>query len=235
MCVKDEADLLPLVYPHIREQVDYLYVYDDFSQDNTWELVKHSDYAIRAVDDLARIQIPRPNYHHLLEKIKDNFAGEEVWVFITMGDRFFMNKLPVQIVEEANADIVEGVQCDFLRPPWDPWTEENDPWPDCSKIKEICTYPKPSENCIVAYKLYNWMSYLEAAYPWPSGLGKCKVQYKGESHFNKPWLAHYGRRTPKAHMWRYASGSRKQSIKYKDWDLSSVESTIRTVKFFNGL
>lgn len=231
MCVKDEADLLPLVYPHIINLVDYLYVYDDFSQDNTWELVKHADYAIRAVDDAGRLDIPRPNYHHLLEKIREDFKGEDVWVFITMGDRFFLNKTPSQIVENANnCDAVWGVQVDFIRPHWDPWTIDNVD----DDIKTVCTYPVPSECCVVAYKLQPHISYLQARYPWPKGLGK--IQYKEEGlHKNLPWLAHYGRRGPKQHMWRYNSGSRPVSLKYKDfWDMSTIESTIRTVPFFNG-
>ena len=91
MCVRDEADLLPEVYPHIKELVDEIYVYDDGSTDDTWGLVKDADYAIRREDDTNRLSIPRPNYHHLLEKIKENhdIEEEDVWAIITMGDRFF--------------------------------------------------------------------------------------------------------------------------------------------------
>ena len=131
MAVKDEADLLPQVYPHIRNLVDYLYVYEDGSQDDTWELVKDSDYAIRQVDDTNRPKIARPNYYHLLEKVKQDFKNEDVWCFITMGDRFFLNQTPEEIVDRAgNLNAVEGVQLDFLRHRCDPWTEENDPFPD---------------------------------------------------------------------------------------------------------
>jgi len=209
--------------------VDYLYVYDDFSQDNTWEIVKSADYAIRGVDDVPRLQIPRPNYHHLLESIRQDFTNEDVWVVLTMGDRLFDDS-PAQIVEEATTNAVEGLQIDCLK---DDWTEENDPWPNCSNIQSLCARRVISEHCIVAYKLTERLSYLKAPYPWPHGLGD--IQYKNSFDSTKPRLLHYGRRSPRGHMWRYKSGSRKISVKYKDkWDLSTFESTVRTVKFFNG-
>ena len=228
MCVKDEADLLPLVYPHVRERVDYLYAYDDFSSDGTWDLIKYSDYAIRAVDDL-RPDMARPNYHYLLEQIRHDFKGEDVWIFIAMGDRIF-TKSPAEIVEEATTNAVEAIQVDCIK---DDWTRATDPWPDYSEIQRLCTRFVYDEHCVVGYKLTDQVSYLNARYPWPTGLGP--VQYKDEFHKDKPWLLHYGRRSPKGLMWRYASLSRPISSKYNCiWDLSTFESTVKTVQYFNG-
>ena len=233
MAVKDEADLLPLVYPHVRGLVDYLYVYDDFSQDNTWELVKTSDYAIRGVDDVSRLEIPRPNYHHLLEKIKQDFEGEDVWVVLTMGDRFFLNKTPREIAEGAGPyNAVEGVQLDFLRHKYDPWTEENDPFPDYSNIRSICRWSRVDERCIVAFRLQPYLTYIGSKYPWPQRL---HIQY-GEVEqpllsVDMPFLEHQGRRSPKGLMHRIASGQRGISKKHPEYNASSFQKIMETYDF----
>jgi hypothetical protein len=233
MCCRDEGDLLPQVYPHIRERVDYLYAYDDGSIDGTWEFLKYADYAIRKEDDTNRPGIARPNYHHLLEKIKADFKGEEVWCFITMGDRFFLNKEPRQIVEEAgDHTAVNGVQLDFLRHRIDPWTEENDPWPDLGNIRNLCRWFRFDEQCCVAFRLDDRLSYLEAKYPWPRGMQYGSIQYSlGEKiSVDMPYFEHQGRRTPKARIWREESGSRPKSEKYSHYDNESFAGVLETQK-----
>lgn len=238
MCVKDEADLLPQVYPHVRGLVDHVYAYDDGSQDGTWDLIKHSDYAIRRVDDKARPEMDRPQYHHLLERIKKDFKNQETWVFITMGDRFFLNKKPAQIVAEAgNFQSVGGIQLDFLRHRLDPWTEQNDTWPDMSNIRHTCRWMKYDERCVVAFKLRQDLTYVDSKYPWPRGLASTPSQYAspegptGRDIITKdmPFWEHQGRRSPKSVMWRFNSGSRKMSKKYS-FDVSSYAGVMETMR-----
>jgi hypothetical protein len=236
MCVRDEADLLTQVYPHVRANVDFIYAYDDGSQDDTWEYVKDSDYAIRRVDDKHRLEIHRPNYHHLLEKIKQDFKDEDVWAVICMGDRFFLNSLPEAIVSEAGEyEAVNGVQLDFLRHRFDPWTEENDPWPDMSEIRRIATWCKFDEQCIVAFKVSPETSYQRSKYPWPRGIKS--VQYNYADSGNKlcvdmPFLEHQGRRSPKAAIWRKHSGSRPVSKKHGHLKFASFDEIMETQKKF---
>jgi len=239
MCVKDEADLLPQIYPHIRERVDHLYVYEDGSQDDTWEMVKDADYAIRKVDDKARPDIARPNYHHLLERIKKDFGKEEVWCVSAEGDRFFLNKTPRQIVDEAGGHgAVEAVMLDFLRHRADPWTEENDPWPDMSNIRHLCRWFRFDERFIVAYKLQPHLSYLKAKYTWPRGLQNLPVQYgraamDGKVSLDMTYMEHVGRRSPKAAMWRDSSGSRSRSTrKHLSRRYDTFDSVMDTQKTF---
>ena len=237
MCVRDEADLLPQVYLHVRGLVDHIYAYDDGSQDNTWDLIKDSDYAIRRVDDKKRPVMDRPNYHHLLERLKKDFPREPVWVFITMGDRFFLNKTPQQIVEETgDHDVVGGVQLDFLRHRLDPWTEENDTWPDMSNIRHTCRWMKYDERCIVAFKLRPELTYVGSKYPWPRGLANLKVQYNSPEaplrdiiFKEMPFLEHQGRRSPKSVIWRTQSGSRTMSKKYQ-FDTTSYAGVMESMR-----
>lgn len=224
MCVKDEADLLPEVLDHLEGKVDEIYAYDDGSIDGTLDILKRSKiitYIMSKELDTNRLNIARPHYHHLLEEIREEYASEEVWIVITMGDRFFLNKMPRQIVVEARAGgytTVNGVQLDFVRHRADPWTEENDTFPDYPEsLRKICKWFKWDEECVVAYRLSDESSYLEAKYPWPRG-GHTKVQYaKGETgeklSMEIPYLEHQGRRSPNAFKWRIESGSRKLSSK----------------------
>ena len=235
MCVRDEADLLPEVLEHLDGEVDQIYAYDDGSKDGTFEILKsHAlkvGYIKRRKHDTERLDIPRPNYHHLLERIKQDYEGEEVWAVITMGDRFFLNKTPRQIVAEAGEfTAVEGIQLDFLRPRTDPWTEENDTWPVYSNsLRKLCRWVRIDERCIVAYKVTNAPSYRRSAYPWPKAVGP--VQYEcaamnEQVSLDMPFLEHQGRRSPKALMERISQGCRVLGRKYKDYDLSTFESTV---------
>jgi hypothetical protein len=237
MCVRDEADLLPEVYPHIRELVDELYVYEDGSVDETWSIVKDADYAIQRARDIERLNIYRPNYHHLLEKIKENYDldKEDVWVIITMGDRFFLNKTPRQIVEEAQEAghvSVEGIQLDFLRHRRDPWTKENDTFPVYSEsVRTLCRWVKFDERCIVAYKATYEASYLKAKYPWPKNIGMPQyacATMEGKLSLGMPYLEHQGRRSPKGIVDRNKSGARpiSTSAKYGKLDVSTWDAVV---------
>ena len=236
MCVRDEVDLLPEVLEHLDGKLDALYAYDDGSQDGTTKILLESPqvtYLMIRSDDLNRIPAPRPNYHHLLEKIKEDYdyKNDDVWIVITMGDRFFLNKTPREIVEGASGfTAVEGVQLDFLRHKMDPWTLENDTWPIYTdSLRNICRWVRVDERCIVAYKVTDAASYKKSAYPWPRAIGT--PQYDRESmqdmiSLSMPFLEHQGRRSPKATMYRIASGSRKLGRKHKQYDLSTFESTV---------
>ena len=224
MCVKDEADLLPEVLEHLEGKVDEIYAYDDGSIDGTLDVLEESKavtYLMAKELDSNRLNIARPHYHHLLEKIREDHVGEEVWIIITMGDRFFLNKTPRQIVKEAEAGgytTVNAVQLDFIRHRAVPWTEENDTFPNYTQsLRRICKWYKWDEECVIAYKLSEESSYLEAKYPWPRG-GHTNVQYSKAATGNKlsmehPYLEHQGRRSPNAFKWRIENGSRKLSSK----------------------
>jgi hypothetical protein len=241
MCVRDEADLLPEVLEHLDGKLDGIYAYDDGSQDGTGNILLESPqvtYLMARTADRNRPIMDRPHYHHLLEKIKEDYdyENEDVWVVITMGDRFFLNKTPREIVAGAGEfPGVEGIQLDFLRHRLDPWTEENDTWPVYPEsLRKICRGVSVDERCIVAYKVTNEVTYIDAKYPWPRAIGVpqyAKENMMGEHgkpliSLDMPFLEHQGRRSPKAVMDRIASGARRLGQKYKHYDLSTYESTV---------
>ncbi len=236
MCVRDEEDLLPEVLEHLDGKLDELYVYNDGSQDDTASILEQSPqvtYMMSKDEDFGRLPMDRPNYHHLLERIKwrHDLENEDVWVVITMGDRFFLNKSPRQIVREADGFIsVEGIQLDFLRPKMDPWTSENDTWPNYPEsLRKICRWVRVDERCIVAYKVTYEASYMDAKYPWPKGIGTPQwdcLSMEDTISPDMPFLEHQGRRSPRALMARVASGSRRLGRKQQHHDLSTFESTV---------
>ncbi len=240
MCVRDEADLLPEVLEHLDGKLDELYVYEDGSQDETARILSESPqvtYLMSRTEDSGRLPMDRPNYHHLLERIKwrHDLENEDVWVVIAMGDRFFLNKTPRQIVEGAGEfEAVEGVQLDFLRHRMDPWTEDNDEWPHYTlSLRHQCRWFRVDERCIVAYKVTPELSFLQAKYPWPRGIKSVQnaaKEMRDNLTLDIPYLEHQGRRSPRAAMWRYSSGSRIIGQKYQHWDLSTFESTSQALR-----
>ena len=231
MCVRDEADLLPEVLAHLDGKLDALYAYDDGSIDKTLNILLESPqvtYLISRAADRNRPIMDRPNYHHLLEQIKEDYdyENEDIWVVITMGDRFFLNKTPRQIVAGAGVfPAVQGIQLDFLRPKMDPWTAGNDTWPNYPEsLRRICRWFRVDERCIVAYKVTDTIPY-----PWPKGIGTPlydRASMGDKISLDMPFLEHQGRRSPRAAMARVASGSRKLGRKFLHYDLSTFESTV---------
>lgn len=227
MCVRDEADLLPEVLDHLDGNLDYIYAYDDGSQDATFNILsKHKAvrYIMRRDNDKHRHQsLHRPNYHHLLEQLKKD-SKEPTWAVITMGDRFYLNKSPYEICRDAESKgflAVEGVQLDFLRHRVDPWTEENDTFPKWDiSLRQSCRWARVDEICIVAYKVQDHLSYARSKYPWPKGIvsaGKTQfsfIENDRKLSMEMPYLEHQGRRSPKAFMFRYIhTNSRPMSRK----------------------
>ncbi|GAF89155.1 unnamed protein product, partial [marine sediment metagenome] len=145
---------------------------------------------------------------------------------------------PRQIVEEAGEfKAVDGVQLDFLRHRFDPWTEENDLWPDMADIRNICCWFKHDERCIVAYKVTENISYLEAKYPWPRGIRGVQynvVDMDEKLSVDMPFLEHQGRRSPKASIWRYTSGSRPLGRKHQHLKFGSFDEVMETQRELYG-
>jgi hypothetical protein len=243
MLAKDEADILPEVLEDLTGRFDALYAYEDGSIDDTRKILKSSPvvtYLMTKDDDVGRLPIKRPMHHHLLEKIKEDYrgCGEPVWVVISEADRFFLNKYPRQIAEEAQAagcTSVSAVQLDFLRHRADPWTRENDTFPDYPKsLREICKWFKFDEKCVIAYLLTEDISYLEAKYPWPRG-AHSKMMYPQDEPMTRevPFVEHQGRRSPNAFKWRIESGSRPLSSKTKLPSTSFEDIQSRLKKWYD--
>ncbi len=238
MPVKNEADLLPEVISHVKALVDDIIVYEGNSVDDTYNLVKEcATHIMRQADDPQyNLNMARYSYHYMLEIIKKNYDynRDDVWGVITMGDRFFLNKTPRKIVEDAENEgfvSVEGIKTEFLRCRADPWTEENDTFPEYSKsLRHLCRWTRYYERQIFAFKITDSIDYRMSSYPWPKGIGR-SPQYFKQFTADMPFHEHQGKRSPNALMWRYRNGSVGTSYKHNH-SYESFESVVNTFKGF---
>lgn len=237
MPLKNEADLLPEVLFHLQGELDDLFVIDADSVDDTYEIAKeYASYIVRE-SEVPRVGRERWHYHHLLEKIKMSY-DEEVWVVITMGDRFFLNMGPRAMIAEClekGYGAMHGRKLDFVRPVYDPWTPEMDHFPDYGislrRLNRWCSVNV--EEQVFAFKLRDDLSYLKSKYPWPKGLVECRRQKRFT--MMTPFQEHQGRRSPRAMSWRYLNGSINIHSKNAGWNLTTPESTQATCSVWNRM
>ena len=237
MPLKNEADLLPEVLHHLRGELDDLFVIDGDSVDDTYEIAKQEASYIIRTSEIESVGGYRPHYHHLLETIKKSYS-EEVWVVITMGDRFYLNLGPRDIVEECldkDYGSMHGRKVDFLRPVYAPWTPEMDTFPNYgTSLRHLNRWASNyAEEQVFAFKLTDDLSYAQAKYPWPQGLSGRRRQKRYTRM--TPFQEHQGRRSPKATSWRFNNGSIKVHSKNDTWDLSTTESTRNTCTIWHKM
>lgn len=238
MCVRDEGDILPEVLASLEGKLDALYAYDDGSIDNTFEVLSQSPvitFLTSRSKDPFRESISRGNYHCLFEKIKKDF-NEEVWIVNTMGDRFFLNKQPKEIVEETKKsgfEAVYGIQLDFLRHRLQGWTSDVDTFPNYPEsLRSLCRWFCLDERAIIAYKVKPEQSFSLSPYPWPKGLGPPRFRDESKSNLlslEMPFLEHQGRRSPNAMLWRLKNKSRgiSKKINTSGYDLTKYEDIVK--------
>ncbi len=205
---KSDADLLPGVLNQKgMEELDALFAYNDGSLDSTEEIL-FSHPRVTAYTNHTTI----PRRQWLLDKVRNEFPNEEVWIIRLEGDRFWINetpKLTVSLALDRGWDYRAGVVVDFR--------------PTGCRIDDV--------HVAVAFKLTPQLIY-DRARPWPSGLGT-KGDYPGEHNIHEYmcYLRHEGYRTPEYWCWSYNSGNRPKPSKYPNWDLSSPEAALSTAPY----
>ncbi len=205
--VKDEADLLPEVLENVASGVEEIYAYDDDSSDGTLEI-------LQAHPAVTHIEPFDPSFIHELQKtrileqrVKERYPyqTEEVWVALLAGDLFWLNLNPTEAANLAvskGCDLQNGVAIDFGRWQWD---DETDMWPNYPQsLRELCRWCNILEQLPVAWKVADYTVWRRL--PWPGGFKKRNVGVTTEF----PFLEHQGKRSPKYHQWKYATGSREQ-------------------------
>jgi hypothetical protein len=243
MAVKDEAILLPEVLPHVRPLVDDLLVFDDYSIDGTWDLVKNETYAFRQPSPRITIGTGgRSHYKHLLDIARKNYDynKEEVWACITEGDMFFLNKTPRQAIEEAiegGFTALEAIQIDFRRHRNDFWTEENDTFPNYNpSLREQCRWCFVDEGNVRCFKITDKLVYeKEHKYPWPGNRGPTQFSgtYEKRTVSKEQMFMEHHRGSPNCLKWRIQNRSRKQSSKHT-WDFTSYDNLLKNYLLWYG-
>lgn len=239
---KDDGDLLPEVLNSL-EGFDYIFAYNDGSQDSTENILKSSskitDYVNRkdfSAEELA--SVPQHRRHYLLNWMHKIFDGtkEDVWVIRLEGDRFFLNQTPKQMIKRAELYGYQGLSAgmvDYRLPPKLNW-DNYDSWPRwLSSIRNIQTYCRIDDvHPLVAFKLTPDVHYdKNKIRPWPRITGPTDYLDNDVIGPNTCLMAHHGRRGPKYWSWAYGtSGSRKRSSRWPaHWDFSTPEKAYATV------
>lgn len=237
---KDDGDLLPDVLDSL-EGFDAIFAYNDGSQDNTEDVLAHSskvtDYVNRDDFDPSIVaSVPQHRRRHLLQWVKAEFKGEDVWVIRLEGDRFFRNQTPKQMVARAEAKGYAGLAAamvDFRLCPQEDWREW-DSWPDWRyDIRDIQNYARVDDvHPLVAFKLIDNVHYENHKIrPWPRIEGP--TDYCGTDFIHKDMclMEHHGRRGPRYWSWAYGtSGSRAASKRWpKHWDFSTPATAFATI------
>lgn len=235
----NEADILPQTLEAALPHVDSMFIADDGSKDNSWDIIR--GFAERHKDKVEHIQ-QKPNKkdkaqrESVLTEIKKRY-DDKTWVQIMESDVMILDTdLRIAIKEKSVENVAVSWQLwNAIRKDW---MDGSDTYPNWNvPIKELMPYGHYMECMLYTFRCLPDLHFNQATWrPWPAGFSK---YVNGQVKQNKrepdtPLLAHVGFRGPTHFYEKYKyMGSRHK--KYKDWDLTSVESVNRTVFFFNGL
>jgi len=241
---RNEGDILEETILDSFNHVDSLFIADDNSTDNSWEIIK--SLKGRYPDKIEYIRNEREDpkdqgqRQSLLNEIRKRYKPQDAWVQIIESDIMILDTDIREALKTkwCRADIVMSwMTLNACKKPGE-W-EKNDEYPNWTKpIKEIMPYGHWMEVMTYTFRPLPKLIYnLDIWRPWPQGWhhytrGAIDENNRGLS---APLLAHYGYRGPK-HFFqkfngKFADGFHK---KYRSWDLRSVESVRNTVSFFNG-
>jgi glycosyltransferase involved in cell wall biosynthesis len=238
---KNEGDILAQTIEAALPVVDSLFIADDGSDDDSWQIIL--DYAARYPAKIEHIQ-RNPNQfdqgqrQSMLNRIKERYKPENTWVQVIESDIMVLDTDVKEAVKKyASKDIIMSWHClNAVRPSW----EDKDTWPHWDEPvtellpnghwMEIMTYtfrPLPK----VRYTQKSWR-------PWPQGFSHYAFGEPLENrrkYNNSPLIAHYGFRGPTHYYEKFKHKGWKFHKKYQDWDMRSPEAIHRTVPFFNGV
>ena len=238
---KNEGDILEEVILDALRHVDSLFIADDGSGDNSWDIIR--SMANAHPDKIEHIQQnpdanDKAQRNSLLNHIRSRYKAEDTWVQVIESDIFILDTDIRQAIKERSADdvLVTWTALNGVRKPgtWsgmDTYPIWNQPIRD---ILNRCHY---MEEMHYTWRPLPGLSFGGPWRPWPGGMGQYQTK-KIEQKFtpeNTPLLFHAGYRGP-THFylkWQKTTMGTHHS-KYKSWDLRSVESVERTVSFFNG-
>jgi len=234
---KNEGDILAEIISEAVKHVDLLYIADDGSTDNSWEIITSLKKRYDKIEFIQR----NPNKNDpgqrqaLLTEIRKRYKSD-VWIQIIESD--------IMIVDTDVREAIEKFAVNDLAVTWQmlnavraqgTWAEV-DTYPVWDRsIKEIMPLAHRTECMVYTFKNLPDLYYTPVWRPWPSGFSrytKSKIDIDRREP-DSPLLAHYGFRGIKHFQKKYHTMG-KRHRRYPTWDLSSLESIEQTVPYFNG-
>lgn len=241
---RNEGDILEEVILEAIKHVDSLFIADDNSTDNSWEIVQrlakdHKD-KIEYIRNKREIPEDQGQRTTLLNEIRRRYKPESTWVQVIESDVMIVGTdIRQALAEFAIEDMAMSWQAlNAVRKPGT-W-KEVDTYPNwTAPIKELMPYQHRMEIMLYTFRplpalYYDFLKWR----PWPSGFSKyttnpVKVFKKGNPR--APILGHFGYRGP-THLYKKFNPKGLPVCKSRNgvWDFSTVETIEKTLPFFNG-
>jgi glycosyltransferase involved in cell wall biosynthesis len=242
----NEGDIVEETLTEAMKHVDSLFVADDNSTDNSWEIIqsvakRHPD-KIEYIRNSRDVSNDKGQRQALLTEIQKRYKPENTWVQIMESD--------IMILDTDIREAIKSRWCTHdLAVSWmalnacrevGAW-DGHDTYPNWNhSIRKIMPLAHWMETMIYTFRPLPEIKYdLDRWRPWPQGwtnyIGEKPLEEKNRGLLS-PLLAHYGYRGP-THFHQKFQDKRDENgfhRKYKSWNLTSPQTVRDTVSFFNG-
>ena len=241
----NEADILEETLTDAIKHVDSIFIADDGSTDNSWEIIQ--SFAQKHPDKVEQIRNKRDDPRDkgqrqaMLSEIQRRYKPQDTWVQIMESDIMILDTdIRESLKEWASLDISMAwhlINACRVAGTW----KEADTYPNWPiSIKDIMPFGHWMEVMTYTFRPMPKLEYnLDTWRPWPQGwthyIGN-QVMENTHRGLSVPLLTHYGYRGPTHFYEKFKKMGKADGhhSKYKTWDLRSVESVEKTVSFFNG-
>ncbi len=234
---RNEGDILEEVIESALSNVDTLFLADDNSTDNSWDIIKSFGSRIEYVRNEREHSLDQGQRTSLLKAIQERYKPENTWVQIIESDIMILDtNIRTALKEWAHEDL--GMTWQLLngarfKEEWEEW----DTFPNWNgSIREVLPRAHWVEYMLYTFRPVEGLYYdMDVWRPWPRGFLKhlkeepLKRGKKGET---SPLLAHYGYRGPTHFHQRYDHN--KKWNKYPSWSVETLQKTKETIYYFNG-
>lgn len=236
---RNEGDILEEIITEAIKHVDLLYIADDGSTDNSWEIIKDMEARTCVIIPQQYPDRRDPGQRQsLLDTIRLRHKPEDTWVQVIESDIMILDTdVREAIRTRAVGDVAVTWQTlNGVREVggWDNGEDEYPRW--TRSIKEVLPLAHRIENMTYTFRPLPDLYYQSGIWrPWPSGFSR---YFKGvvdvdQRDSDAPLLAHYGFRGPTHFKKKYNHMGERHS-RYRDWNITSRDAILTTVPYFNG-
>lgn len=237
---KNEGDILEEIISEAVLNVDTLFIADDGSTDDSWDIIQRMKQAHKQIEHIQREpnKKDKAQRQSLLSKIQKRYRPEDTLVQIIESDIMLLETdIRKAFKERSNGDVaLIWVALNAIRKGRGGW-EGFDTYPNWygKSIKEVMPKAHYMEEMTYTFRPFKELNYTSAMSwrPWPQGFSKFSMKSGKDNSEYTPLLAHYGYRGPTHVHLKYSPKNRFHS-RYKSWDFSTPQTVADTVYFFNG-
>jgi glycosyltransferase involved in cell wall biosynthesis len=234
----NEGDILEeIIESAVNTDIDCLWIADDKSTDNSWEIIKAAKKKYPKIEYIRRepIKGDKGQRQAMLSKIQERYKAENTWVQIIESDIMICDTKVREAIKNFAIDdlAVSWHTINCSRRNWEGY-DTYPVWED--SIKNIMNAGSRMEVMLYTFRPFPNLIYDGDRWrPWPKGFVKhCKKKLDiSHMHEDAPLLAHYGYRGP-THFYLKYKHMGAYHRKYRNWELDSPESVAKTVSWFNG-